>query len=97
MSAGKEDIIVAVFIVTAAVAGMVTHTLFLIALKDSVPKQKIYMIEVKMSFGHKKIIFVPPKCFLQNPKFFTSVPEISSLSYLNIFFAIIQSAPQKSV
>lgn len=34
MSAVKEDIIVAVFIVTAAVAGMITHLLFLISLKD---------------------------------------------------------------
>ena len=41
MTAGKEDIIVAIFIVTAAVAGMVTHTLFLIALKESVQKFKL--------------------------------------------------------
>ena len=53
MSAGKEDIIVAVFIVTAAVAGMVTHTLFLIALKGGVPKLKIY-IKAKMSSCQKR-------------------------------------------
>ena len=41
MTAGKEDIIVAIFIVTAAVAGMVTHTLFLIALKESAQKFKL--------------------------------------------------------
>ena len=33
MSAVKEDIIVAIFIVTAAVAGLITHLLFLVALK----------------------------------------------------------------